>query len=301
MVSLHSYFNEPSTIRSRLWWAFWINLIFFIVELAGGIYTHSLALLSDAGHMVMDVFALGLAIFVSKLSEKSADDRWTYGYVRSEIIGAFINGATLVIICGYILFEAFARIGSPPAVIGGPMFFIAVMGLGANGVSAWLLASSQKHDLNTKGAYLHLLTDTFGSIAAIFSALIIWIWKFYLIDVIASILITTLILIGTKSLLKQSIKLLMDTVPEHLDFKLIKQAILDQPHVEDVHDLHIWSISQNKPGLSAHIQVSPECVSRHHWSDCLDKTQTLLRDKFSIEHCTIQIEPTNFIEGNHCG
>ncbi|NQU68557.1 MAG: cation transporter [Candidatus Marinimicrobia bacterium] len=302
-MSLHTHAHSGigSSIRTRLWWAFWINLVFFIVELGGGIFTHSLALLSDAGHMVMDVLALGLAIFVSKLSERIADNQWTYGYVRAEVMGAFINGGTLVFICGFILFEAVKRLGASQPIDGGPMLIIATLGLAANGVSAWILADTQKHDLNTKGAYLHLMTDTFGSVAAILSAVVIWIWHFYLIDVIASILIALLILVGTKSLLTQSIKLLMDTVPDHLDYELIKQTILDQPHVENVHDLHIWSISQHKPGLSAHLQVSPECIQTHHWADCLNGTKTLLREKFKIEHCTLQIEPVNFVESTHCG
>lgn len=299
MTTAHSPLGHSNL--PRLWWAFWINLIFLIVELGGGIWTHSLALLSDAGHMAMDVLALGLAIFVSKLAERPADSQWTYGYVRAEVIGAFINGGTLVFICGFILFEAVKRIGASPSISGKPMLIVAVLGLAANGISTWILAACQKENLNTRGAYLHLLTDTLGSVFVIISAVIIWIWNFTLIDVIASMVIAVLILASTKSLLKESVRLLMDTVPENLDYATIKKAILDQPHVEDVHDLHIWSISQHRPGLSAHIKVSAECIDAQYWTDCLNQTQVLLRNRFRIDHTTLQIEPGNFTEKTHCG
>ncbi|MBT3251514.1 MAG: cation transporter [Candidatus Marinimicrobia bacterium] len=298
---MHDHMQGATTIRKHLWWAFWINFIFFIIELFGGIYSNSLALLSDAGHMFTDVMALGLAIFASKIGEKIANAKWTYGFMRAEVIGAFINGATLVFICGFILIEAFERIGSPQNILGGPMLIIAVSGLFANGISAWILSKDHQDNMNIKGAYLHLLADTLGSVGAIISGLAIWLWNFTVIDIIASIFIVILILIGTKSLLEQSVKLLMDTVPEHLDYNTIKESILSLEHIEQVHDLHIWSISQNKPSLSAHLKLCPECTETHHWSKCLKNTQTFLAKEYGIEHCTLQIEPMDFVEEDHCG
>ncbi len=297
----HAHSHQlPIDNRRRLWWAFWINAVFLIIEVIGGVITNSLALLSDAGHMLTDVLALGLAIFVSKLSEKAANKRWTFGYMRAEVVGAFINGGTLVFICGFILFEAWRRINDPQPILGGLMLTVAIAGLAANAISAWIIAPGRKDNLNTEGAYLHLMADALGSIGAIVSAVVIMVWNFLLVDVLASVFIALLILWGTKNLLKQSVKLLMDTVPDYLDYSTIKSAILDMDHVVGIHDLHIWSISQNKPALSAHLILSPSCTDAHHWSDCLRETRKILLEKFDIEHCTLQVEPPDFPEKNNC-
>ncbi|NOZ08678.1 MAG: cation transporter [FCB group bacterium] len=293
--------GTADTSRQRLWLAFIVNLIFLVIEVIGGLYANSLALLSDAGHMLTDVGALGLAIWVSSLATGKRDSKRTFGYFRAEIIGAFVNGATLILICGFILYEAWRRIGDTTPILGGPLLIIAVLGFLANGISAWILSSHRKVNLNIEGAYLHLIFDALGSIGAIVSGIVILIWDFYFIDIIASVLIVILIFIGTKGLIKNSINLLMDGVPTNLDYHQIESALLNLDHVEKIHDLHIWSISQNKPALSAHLKMSRECTQSTHWSDCLKYARQMLARDFNIEHVTLQIEPLHFIEGKHCG
>ncbi len=292
--------NSTPQIRSHLWWAFWINFSFLIVEFWGGLYTNSLALLSDAGHMLTDVSALGLAIFASKLAEKPRDHLKSFGYMRLEIIGAFINGALLVVICGYILIETFQRISSPQEIKGFELTLIASLGLAANGISAYVLRKDAHHNLNVKGAFLHLIMDALGSVGGIISGVIIWQWQWNSIDLIASIFIVLLILIGSKNLLKRSINFLLDAVPDHIDFKNVESAMINQPHVKDVHDLHIWSISEGNTALSAHLIVNKDCSSTHHWPECLRETQEMLKKRYNIHHSTLQIEPFNYEPHKSC-
>lgn len=296
----HDYPAGRHYRRTRLWWAFGINLIFLVVEVLGGLFTHSLALLSDAGHMLTDVMALGLAILVSRLAERPPDARRTYGYMRLEVIGAFVNGGTLVFICIFILYEAIRRVNHVPEILGGPMLVVALLGLVANLGSAWVLAPQQENDLNIKGAYLHLIYDALGSVGAVVAGVVILIWNWTPVDILTSIFIVLLILAGTGSLLKQSVNLLLDAVPDHINYGEVRQALMNMGHVCGVHDLHVWSISQDEPALSAHLQVTDECRESHHWHQCLEATRNMLETRFNIHHTTLQMEPASFMTEKHC-
>ena len=295
----HQY-SHSSANRKYLWWAFWINFVFLIVEVIGGFYTGSLALLSDAGHMLTDVGALGLAIIVSRLADLPPDERRTYGYLKTEILGAFINGATLVAICGFILWEAFQRIQHPQPILAIPMLIVATLGLLANLISAQILRRNKSNDINLKAAYLHLIFDALGSVGAIMSGLLIWLWGVYWIDTIASLLIVILILAGTWKMILNSVKMLIDSVPEGMNYGQIRRSILNLNHVIDVHDLHIWSIGQNNPALSAHIILTNDCTEKQHWDQCLKQVQDMLAQSFNIKHTTIQVEPLGFSEDKNC-
>ena len=283
-----------------LWVAFWLNFLFLLIEVFGGLYSGSLALLSDAGHMLTDVGALGLAIFVSKLSEKPPDDRRTYGYLKAEILGAFINGATLVGICGFIIWEGIHRLQNPQPILAVPMLIVAVLGLGANLISARILHSFTSDDINIKAAYLHLVFDAIGSVGVVISSLVIWRWGFIWIDILSSLLIVMLILAGTWKMILHSTRMLIDSVPDHLHYKQILDTILNLDHVVNVHDLHVWSIGQNESALSAHIILSSDCTEKHHWDQCLQFTQNLLAEKFQIFHTTLQMEPHDFPDDKNC-
>ena len=289
----------PSS-RKLLWWAFWINFLFLLVEVVGGIYTGSLALLSDASHMLTDVGALGLAIIVSHLADRPPDKHRTYGYLKTEILGAFINGASLIAICGFIIWEAIQRIQTPQPILAVPMLVVAALGLAANLTSARLLLNCKSGDINIKAAYLHLIFDALGSVAAIFSGFLIWLWGFYWIDTIASLIIVILILMGTWKMILGSIRMLIDSVPEHLNYGQIKDALINLDHVLDVHDFHIWSIGQNETALSAHLILNEDCTDSHHWDQCLKSTQDMLTEKFQINHTTLQIEPHDFPKHENC-
>ena len=232
----HHYTDLPSS-RRLLWWAFWINFLFLLIEVAGGIYTGSLALLSDAGHMLTDVGALGLAIIVSRLADRSPDENRTYGYLKTEILGAFINGASLIAICGFILWESIQRIYVPQPILAIPMLIVAALGLAANLISVRILLNAKSEDINIKAAYLHLIFDALGSVAVVISGLFIWLWGFYWIDTIVSLLIVILILMGTWKMILNSVRMLIDSVPEYLSYGEIKDALINLDHVLDIHDL----------------------------------------------------------------
>ena len=289
-----------STNRKYLWWAFWINLIFLIVEVAGGLFTGSLALLSDAGHMLTDVGALGLAIIVSRLADRPPDERRTYGYPKTEILGALINGTTLVAICGFIIWEAIQRFQHPQPILAIPMLIVAVLGLVANLISVYMLRNGKSGDINIQAAYLHLIFDALGSAGVILTGLVIWLWGVYWIDTISSLLIVILILVGIRKMILNSVNMLIDSVPEHLNYQQILDALLKLDHVLDVHDLHIWSIGQNKPALSAHLILSKDCTDKDHWDKCLKFTQDMLANNFQITHTTLQIEPHDFPDDKNC-
>ena len=289
-----------STSRKYLWWAFWINFIFLIIEVIGGVYAGSLALLSDAGHMLTDVGALGLAIIVSRMADRPPDERRTYGYLKTEILGAFINGSTLVAICGFIIWEAIQRFQNPQPILAVPMLIVAVLGLAANLFSARILHGGKSKDINIRAAYLHLIFDALGSVGAIMSGLLIWLWGVYWIDTIASLLIVILILAGTWKMILDSVKMLIDSVPEGMNYGQIRRSILNMNHVIDVHDLHIWSIGQNNPALSAHIILTNDCTEKQHWDQCLKQVQGMLAQSFNIKHTTIQVEPLGFSEDKNC-
>ena len=289
-----------STSRKYLWWAFWINFIFLIIEVIGGVYAGSLALLSDAGHMLTDVGALGLAIIVSRMADRPPDERRTYGYLKTEILGAFINGSTLVAICGFIIWEAIQRFQNPQPILAVPMLIVAVLGLAANLFSARILHSGKSKNINIRAAYLHLIFDALGSVGAIMSGLLIWLWGVYWIDTIASLLIVILILAGTWKMILDSVKMLIDSVPEGMNYGQIRRSILNMNHVIDVHDLHIWSIGQNNPALSAHIILTNDCTEKQHWDQCLKQVQDMLAQSFNIKHTTIQVEPLGFSEDKNC-
>ncbi len=279
-----------------LWWAFGLNAGYMVVELAGGLVTGSMALLSDAGHMFTDVGAIGLALFASWLSLKPKAPHRTYGYLRAEIIGALVNGVFLVLLCGYILVEAYHRTGHPQAIAGGPVLVIATLGLGVNVASAILIRRTYRNNLNLEGAFLHMLADALGSVGAMVAGAVILLTGWTPIDTLASVLIAILILWGAWRLLMKSIDILMEGTPPEINYLDIERAITSREHIVDIHDLHIWTISSGVLALSAHLQLADECVASGHWPRCLKATQVYLQDQWAIEHTTLQTEPLSFKE-----
>ena len=296
-VSRHHFSN---TARGKhihlLWWAFSLNFTFMLVELAGGLLTGSMALLSDAGHMLTDAGAIGLALFASWLAQRPKDPQRTYGYLRAEILGALANGTALIILCGYILIEAYQRIQAPQIIPGGPVLGIATIGLAVNVGSALMLHRSRKINLNLEGAYLHMVLDALGSIGAMIAGGVILLTGWTPADTIASVLIAILILRGGWHLLMKAIDILMEGTPPEIDYHEILEALKSREHIVDLHDLHIWSISSGVLALSAHIQLTDDCVQSGHWPRCLKETQTYLREQWGIEHTTLQTEPPFFQE-----
>ena len=279
-----------------LWWVFSINLAYLLIEAIGGILTGSMALLSDAGHMFTDVGAIGLALFAGMLAQKPRDPRRTYGYLRAEILGALINGILLILLCGYILTEAYQRLSHPRHLSGGPILIIAAIGLIVNLASALFLHRGRSANLNLEGAYLHMVYDALGSIGAMTAGIVILLTGWTPVDTIASILIAVLILKGAWRLLMKAVDILMEGTPPEIDYHEVQEMLKAREHIVDMHDLHIWTISSGVLALSAHIQLSDECIQSGHWPHCLKDTQDFLKEQWGIEHTTLQTEPAFFKE-----
>ncbi len=292
----HSHAHDLRALsRRRLWIAFLINAAFLVVEAVGGLIANSLALLADAGHMLTDVAALMLAIMVARLAERASTPTRTYGLLRAEVLGAFMNGASLVVIVGVIFWQAWRRLGMTPEINGPLMLTVATLGLAANLASAWVLYGSRRETVNVHAAFLHMMADALGSVGAIVAGVVVLLTGWTPIDPIASLVIGVLILWSTWGLLVQTINILLESTPENIDYNEVKAALEDIEHVKAVTDLHIWTIASGMPSLSAHIRLHPACGDTMHWQTCLKDAQTLLRERFGIHHSTLQFEPEDFI------
>jgi cobalt-zinc-cadmium efflux system protein len=258
------------------------------VEIVAGFWSGSLALLADAGHMLTDAGALSLSLLVIWLSEKPPTPTRTFGYRRTEILAALANGLTLWVTVGVIVHEAYHRFQNPPELLISPMFWVAVFGLLANLGSAWILKSSHEHDhsLNVKGAYLHVLADCWGSVGVIVAAIVVAKTGYKQADPLASILICLLILYSSWGLIKESLLVLLEATPPHLDVSKIDETLKNIKGVVGVHDLHVWTITSGFDAMSGHVTVA----AGMHGYEILDIIKTTLRESFGIKHSTIQIE-----------
>lgn len=276
--------HEVGKQRLRLVLA--VTALFMIVELIGGLLANSLALLADSAHMLTDVAALGLSLFVLWFSRRPARAEKTYGYLRLEILAALINGVTLVAISGAILWQAYQRLREPQAVEGGLMLIVAVAGLLVNIGAAIALHSSASHNLNVRGAYLHVIGDLIGSGGAIIAALLIMTTGFVAADPIISIVVAFLILFSSWKLVRESVDVLLEAVPSHIDLAAVRNALDDVPGVDDVHDLHVWTVTSGYLAMSGHAVVQdPE-----HNQRVLQDIHHSMREKFGIAHITVQLE-----------
>ncbi|MGB9727566.1 MAG: cation diffusion facilitator family transporter [Nitrososphaeria archaeon] len=271
--------------------AFIITLAYFFVELIGGLLSNSLALISDAGHMLNDVLALLFALFASWIARRPLNDRKTFGYYRSEVIAAFLNGIFLCIIVIFIFYGAFLRFENPVHVEGLGMLAVASFGLLVNLFSAHILYRSGGRGLNVRGAFLHVVADIFGSIGAIAAALIIYFTGWFLVDSIISIVIGLLILYSSGKLIMDSLNVLLEGVPSHIDLKAVEEKILSEKGVEGVHDLHVWCVTPDRMCiLSAHVVVGDDVDQKSLLSRLID----VMRKDFGIDHVTIQFETKGF-------
>jgi cobalt-zinc-cadmium efflux system protein len=259
-----------------------------LLELVGGILTNSLALLSDAGHVFADVFALGLSWVALALSGLPPNQRKTYGYFRAEVLAAVTNGVTLLLVALWIFYEATRRISSPQPVRSLEMFLIAIIGFVVNGVVLLGLRGATEESLNIKSAFLHVLGDMLSSVGVIAGGIIMLVTKFYIVDPIISILIGLIILRGAIGIIRECSDILLEGVPQNIKLNHVEKALKQITGVVDVHDLHVWSISKAHPALSAHVVVEEQTT--HSTKEILDEIQTQVMKNFNIEHITIQFE-----------
>lgn len=272
--------------KRKLWIAFGLTSGYMIAEALGGLLTGSLALLADAGHMLTDAGALGLALFAIRYAERPATPQKSYGYLRTEILAALGNAVVLLLISFYILYEAWQRFRKPPEVLGGPMLVVASIGLILNFISMRMLTSAAGESLNAKGAYLEVLSDTLGSVGVIVASVIVLTTRWYLADPIIGAAIGLFIVPRTWTLLKDATHILMEGVPERIDVAALESALRGISGVIAIHDLHVWTLTSGWDSLSAHVEIED---SAEH--DCvLKELQRLLKDRFEIEHATLQLE-----------
>ena len=265
-----------------------ITATFTVVELVGGWLSGSLALLSDAGHMFTDTLALGLSLVAVRIALQPATDRRTFGSMRAEILAAFVNGATLVLISLLIFYESVGRLLHPRFIDAPVMLGVAVAGLAANAAGVYILRDRSAGNLNVRGAMWHMLGDLLSSVGVIVGAVLIMLFDLRAADPVLSIVIGAIILVGAWKLVTQATAILLESVPGHLKLDDVRQAILSVEGVEDVHDLHVWTLSSGFYAMSGHIVVRDRPVS--DCSGLIARSEGVLRERFGISHTTIQVE-----------
>jgi len=283
--------SYPQSGKRNLEIALGITIVFFVIELVGGIITNSLALTADAWHMLNDASALVFALATAWLAKRPVDLKKTYGYHRTEILAAFLNGIFLWIVVVFIFYEAIQRFQHPTTVQSLEMLIIATSGLIANGLSAVVLSKSKSESLNIKGAFLHVLTDTLGSVGAISAGLIMYYTRRYEADPLISALIGLLIFYSSSKLVRESMNVLLEGVPYDIDVNAVERRIIELKGVKGVHDLHVWCITPTRMCImSAHVVVKKGTNKKKLLSDLI----SMLKEEFGIDHTTIQLEEEGY-------
>jgi cobalt-zinc-cadmium efflux system protein len=277
--------------RRRLLLVLVLTAVYMLAEAAGGWVTGSLALLADAGHMFADVAAIALALVAARFASRPASPTKTFGYYRLEILAAFTNGVALAAVSLFILLDAYGRWLAPPVLErGGLMTAVAAGGLVVNLVCAWLLHGDHEKDLNVRGAWLHVVGDALGSVGAIAAGALVTLKGWYAADPLFSALIAVLVVWSSWNLIREATNVLLEGTPAHINLAAVEGAILSTDGVEDVHDLHVWTITSGREALSAHVRHAPASAP----AELLRSLRSKLHDQFGVDHLTIQMETGDF-------
>lgn len=282
--------TAAAVYRPRLAIVLALTAVYMVVEAVGGWLTGSLALIADAGHMLTDVLALSWALAAIWIAERRPTPERTYGYLRVEVLAALSNGVMLVLLSGYILYQAVFRFVSSPDIQSRPMMAIATVGLGVNLVGVWLLYRGSRHSFNVRGAFLEVLVDLFGSVGVIGAGLIIFFTHWYYADPILSIAIGLALLPAIWNLLWGAVQILLEGTPVDLDLPQVVRVMREVPGVEGVHDLHAWSITSGYVSLTAHVEVA----SAQSSGETLAALHRVLGERFRVQHATLQLEEPAF-------
>ena len=289
LASAHRH-GRAADSRRRLSIVLLLTSVYMVAETIGGWWTGSLALLADAGHMFADAAALTLALMAVWFGARPATPSKTFGYYRLEILAALINGVALILVSFLILYEAYQRWANPPLVRSTIMMMVAAGGLMINVVCAWLLHRDHDEDLNVRGAWLHVIGDALGSVGAIVAGALMSIFGWYAADPLFSGVIALLIVWSSWHLVRESTNVLLEGTPAHINLAAVEDAILETAGVNDVHDLHLWTITSGREALSAHV-IHADSISQ---PDLLKELRTKLHDRFGVDHLTIQMETPDF-------
>jgi cobalt-zinc-cadmium efflux system protein len=282
----HTHTVAPGGDRRYLLAALGLIVVFMLAEVWVGIAAGSLALISDAGHMLTDAASLALAIFAAGLAARPARGRWTYGYQRAEILSAQANGLTLLLLAAWFCYEAVHRLVTPSPVAGAAVLVTAVVGIVVNIAAAWLISRADRRSLNVEGAFQHVLGDLYAFLATAVAGVVVLLTGFARADAIATLVVAGLMIRGGLGLVRESGRIFLEAAPANLDPALIGPAMAAVPGVAEVHDLHIWDVTSDMPALSAHVLVDPT-------RDCHDvrrDLEVLLRGGYSVDHTTLQVD-----------
>ncbi len=263
---------------------------FMAVEVVVGLRVGSVALLSDAGHMLSDVGALAAALWAINLASRPATGSWTYGWKRAEILSAAGNGITLLVVSALVTYEAIHRLLDPPPVAGLPVLVVALIGVAVNVLATVAIGRANRSSLNVQGAFAHILTDLYAFIATVIAGIIIVATGYLRADAIASLVVVGLMLRAAYGLLRDSGRVLLEGAPEGVDLEDLRTHLLEADHVTAVHDLHAWTVTSDLPAVSAHIVVPDDCFHSGHCPQILDQLQACLVGHFDVEHSTFQLE-----------
>ena len=290
LAHAHDHGPGAGSDRRYLLTALALLAAFMVAEVITAVLSGSLALLSDAGHMLSDVGAIGGALWAIALAARPPSGKWTYGWKRAEILSAAANGITLLVVAGIVAAEAISRLIHPPAVDGGPVIAVAVAGIAVNVAASWVLARANRSSLNVEGAFRHVLTDLYGFIGTVIAGIVIVTTGFTRADAIASLIVVVLMAKAAWGLLRDSGRVLLEAAPEDLDLEQVRAHLGGVPHVLGVHDLHAWTVTSGLPALSAHIVIEDSCFNDGHAPRLLDQLQACLAGHFDVEHSTFQLE-----------
>lgn len=290
----HSHCGQShgSGNRKRLALTLILAAGYMVAEIVGGLLSNSLALLADAGHMFSDVASLALSCFAIWIADRPSGSQRTFGYYRAEILAALINGATLLAVSVFIVIEAWERFSEPPEVQGALMMWVAVGGLIVNLIGLVVLHGGKEHSLNVRGAWLHVLSDTLGSVGAIVAGILIGQFGWYIADPVISVVIAVLVVVSAWRLVSESVWVLMQAAPARIDVSELQAALVDTPGVLEIHDLHVWTITSGMDSVSCHV-VSDQ--TQPH-DTLLKAVREVVIQRFATDHVTIQIEPEGFSE-----
>jgi cobalt-zinc-cadmium efflux system protein len=266
-----------------------LNSVFVIAEVVTGIYTHSLSLLSDAGHNLGDVASLALALLAARYAQRKASATLTFGYKQSTVLVALLNAVILLLALGAIAWEAILRLSDPHEIQAGPVAIVATGGIIINTISALLFMKNKDKDLNVRGAYLHMASDALVSLGVVISGLIILYTHWYWLDAVVSLLIVAVIVYGTWGLLRESLRLSLNGVPDSVDLGKIKKLLLSQKGITGIHDLHVWALSTTENALTVHL-IAPEGIPGNQFYHDLNEE---LLHHYNIAHTTIQVESSD--------
>ena len=288
----HSHAHGPGagSDRPHLLAALALLAAFMLAEVIVAVLSGSLALLSDAGHMLSDVGAIGGSLWAITLAARPPTGKWTFGWKRAEILSAAVNGITLLVVAGIVTAEAISRLVHPPAVDGGPVIAVAAAGIAVNVAATWVLARASRSSLNVQGAFRHVLTDLYGFIGTVAAGIVIVVTGFTRADAIASLIVVILMVKAAWELLRDSGRILLEAAPEGMDMEQVRTHLAEVPHVLGVHDLHAWTVTSGLPALSAHVVIEDDCFHDGHAPRLLDQLQACLAGHFVVEHSTFQLE-----------